>query len=471
MNRKTLPAFILLLTFAVLPSAEGAELRIAGFRVTSLETVCSHARAPGAIEPGSIDVGSNAVIAPDAYRVYPVAGRTDADVFIPYYVDLQPGPGVRDWNCGRLAFEGHSGHDPYIRSFAEQDIGVPVFAALDGVVVDVHDAEPDKNVVADSAARANVVVIDHSPWHRSIYRHLKQGSATVAKGEWVAAGTEIGMVGSSGASVGPHIHFESRLEGQFFEPLAGPCREGVSLLANQPATTNGGFRILDVAFSSEPFASFPEAPFDQAPRTGTYLSGPRQIHLQVDAANIRTALDYRITLVRPDGSGLTPVTGSLATSSMTSRSTYTWALDTNLDTTGDWMLLFEVNNQVVARAPIRVVGSAAQVVNRPPKGIAVELTPSSLRAADVAICRVNSDLLFRDPDYDVVRYQYRWTVDGEVVRERTTAAMTDVLSREHVIAGTRLRCEVTASDGTASATPAAATVDVEAPSRRRGVIR
>jgi len=30
-----------------------------------------------------------------------------------------------------------------IRSFAEQDIGVPVFAALDGVVTDVHDGEPD----------------------------------------------------------------------------------------------------------------------------------------------------------------------------------------------------------------------------------------------------------------------------------------------------------------------------------------
>ena len=39
--------------------------------------------------------------------------------------------------------DGHHGHDANIRSFKEQAIGVPVFAALDGVVAAAHDGEPE----------------------------------------------------------------------------------------------------------------------------------------------------------------------------------------------------------------------------------------------------------------------------------------------------------------------------------------
>jgi len=51
---------------------------------------------------------------------------------------------VRDWACGSQSYDGHTGEDSTIRSFREVDIGVPVFAALDGKVISVQDGFYDR---------------------------------------------------------------------------------------------------------------------------------------------------------------------------------------------------------------------------------------------------------------------------------------------------------------------------------------
>ena len=85
----------------------------------------------------------------------------------------------------------------------------PVYAARDGKVTRVD--------WDDSGYWGFWVVLDHGDGLRSYYAHLK--GATVAVGQWVERGQEIGRMGSTGNSTGPHVHFEIRQNGVRIDPL------------------------------------------------------------------------------------------------------------------------------------------------------------------------------------------------------------------------------------------------------------
>ena len=53
------------------------------------------------------------------------------------------------------------------------------------------------------------IVIQHSDTQQTLYGHLSEVS--VQAGQTIAQGTVIGLVGSTGNSTGPHLHFESRM--------------------------------------------------------------------------------------------------------------------------------------------------------------------------------------------------------------------------------------------------------------------
>jgi len=83
-----------------------------------------------------------------------------------------------------------------------------------------------------------VVEINHGFGIETLYAHLHRCLVTV--GETVAAHAEIGLVGTTGRSTGPHVHYEVRVNGQPQDPekfieLSGliPVRAG----AATPAAT------------------------------------------------------------------------------------------------------------------------------------------------------------------------------------------------------------------------------------------
>ena len=395
---------------------------------------------------------------PIPYTFYPVAGTFGKDLFIAYYVDLDPTAGLRDVNCGQLTYDGSTGEDPFIRSFSEQDIGVPVFAALDGVVTDVHDGEPDRNTDSDPLKRPNILTIRHSDNQSTTYEHLRRG-ILVSVGDHVTAGTQIGWVGSSGNSPGPHIHFESDWNGQFYEPLAGPCRAGLSNFLQQPQMPTAPF-LVGAFFSRNEFSSVP--PNDREIHTGTFAAGQQTIFAEATFANVAPGTDYTISLVRPNGA-IIPASFKVG-HDQEELLTIQWAINAPLLDIGTWNLLIDVGGKRVATLPFNVVPSLPQIFNHAPNQVAVSIDPIS--TGDVAVCRANSGLV-ADPDYDVVSYIYQWKVNGTTVRNVTTAASSDVLARQHSTFGASISCSVTVTDGRLENVPVTAFADVRTILRHR----
>jgi murein DD-endopeptidase MepM/ murein hydrolase activator NlpD len=63
----------------------------------------------------------------------------------------------------------------------------------------------------------NYIVIDHGNGFQTLYAHLSRIFVNV--GDSVAQGTVIGLVGNTGNSTGPHLHFEIRQTGILRNPF------------------------------------------------------------------------------------------------------------------------------------------------------------------------------------------------------------------------------------------------------------
>lgn len=84
--------------------------------------------------------------------------------------------------------------------------GTPVYATFDGKV----------RMAKYNRGYGNLVVIRHENGLETFYAHLSK--MMVSEGDWVNAGSMIGLGGSTGRSTGPHLHFETRYKGYAFDP-------------------------------------------------------------------------------------------------------------------------------------------------------------------------------------------------------------------------------------------------------------
>lgn len=86
-------------------------------------------------------------------------------------------------------------------------MGSPVVAAAAGTVI----------VAGWADGYGNTVVVDHGGGMATLSGHQSQIDVTV--GQSVTAGQQLGLVGSTGRSTGPHLHFEVRSNGTPVDPL------------------------------------------------------------------------------------------------------------------------------------------------------------------------------------------------------------------------------------------------------------
>ncbi|MGH8041595.1 MAG: peptidoglycan DD-metalloendopeptidase family protein [Rudaea sp.] len=171
-----------------------------------------------------------------AWPLQPIPGFDQFDYHgTKYFVDHDPRyPGfVQDYTCGTRTYDlvngyNHAGTDYFLWPFAwlMMDQGqVQIVSAAPGVIADKADGNFDRDCDIGSSTAPNFVRVLQDDGLSAIYLHMRSGSVTTLPiGARVATGDYLGLVGSSGSSSGPHLHFELRdANGAVVDPRHGQC--------------------------------------------------------------------------------------------------------------------------------------------------------------------------------------------------------------------------------------------------------
>lgn len=100
--------------------------------------------------------------------------------------------------------------------------GTPIFAAGDATV----------SFAGMKGANGNFVRLRHDNGWETLYLHMNRIAPTVVPGSRVAQGMQIGEVGTTGRSTGPHLHYEVHIDGQAVDPMSIETGGGRSIPNN-----------------------------------------------------------------------------------------------------------------------------------------------------------------------------------------------------------------------------------------------
>jgi hypothetical protein len=288
-----------------------------------------------------------------------------------------------------------------------------VVAALPGVIVQKSDGAFDQQCQWSGNPPANYVVVRHDNGLLGYYWHLKNGSVTTkAVGARVALGERLGLVGSSGFSTGPHLHFEVRDGGNaVIDPYAGQCSGPTTQWTHQSRAIDPLLlRIATHSIAPPAAASNCDKP---NPRYGTHFLRGATVYAAAYLRDQQTSTPATLAILRPDGSVATSFTSwTPASGFWTAAWWYTsYTLPSNAPL-GEWRVRVDFAgatnyHSFVVQSTAPATAKIAAVVNSPIRSVSVGIAANftvqvkNTSAKPAIGCRlsisrpINADVVFR----------------------------------------------------------------------------
>jgi len=133
----------------------------------------------------------------------------DAPPSVPYWSGpfVRPVPGAVVGPFGRRSIINNQPRAPHSGVDLKAEKGTPIKAVNNGIVA----------FTGDHFFTGQTVVMDHGVGIQSMYFHLEK--ILVQQGRMMEKGQVIGLVGSTGRAMGPHLHLGMRINGARIDPL------------------------------------------------------------------------------------------------------------------------------------------------------------------------------------------------------------------------------------------------------------
>lgn len=218
---------------------------------------------------------------------------------------------ITDYNCGTRSYDltdgyNHSGIDICLWPFQWYKMDssqVKIIAAAGGTITGKDDGHVDHNCGGNITDDWNAVYIEHADGSTAWYGHMKNGSLTSKTvGQTVVAGEYLGLVGSSGFSSGPHLHFEVYdANNNLIDPFSGSCNtlNSTSWWASQRPYYDSGINALRTQSAS---AVFPNCPAQETPNEQTFFCSGQDIYFAAYYRDQQAGHVSQYKVFRPDNS-------------------------------------------------------------------------------------------------------------------------------------------------------------------------
>ncbi|MDN3491647.1 peptidoglycan DD-metalloendopeptidase family protein [Winogradskyella bathintestinalis] len=256
-------------------------------------------------------------------EIYTITAYVDHNTEFPNQLtDYTGGARTYDTNAGY----NHEGTDiatwPFGWQMMDND-GVEIIAAAPGQIIINDDGAFDRSCDFNTTTPWNLIVIQHNDGSVAAYGHIKNGSTTTKNvGDMVVAGEYLGIVGSSGISTGPHLHFEVLTDETFTEiidPYFGTSNSTVSeswWMTQRPYNSAGINAVL--THSAAPDV-FPPCPTSETPNLRNDFNTDDDIYFTVFVRDQTLGDIINFEILRPDNTSLFDEFSATATTTA-----YTW---------------------------------------------------------------------------------------------------------------------------------------------------